>query len=506
LTGRKEFAGDTERASTALQIRFPPAPPARYKQPAATHPQEPMTETVHPDGLPLPQRYWAILAIALGVTMAVIDGAIANIALPLIAEDLHASPAVSVWIVNGYQLAVLVSLLALSSLGEIVGYRRVYLSGLALFTAASLLCAVSRTLPELAAARVVQGFGAAGLMSVNGALLRFTYPHRQLGRGVGINALVVALAAALGPTLASAILSVASWPYLFLVNIPFGIAALGVGSYALPHTARARHAFDWRSALLCAVAFGAGVGAVDSAGHGGAPLLTGLEVLAAVISGVLLTRCQLGAQAPLLPVDLLRIPVFRLSIMASIAAFTAQMLAFVALPFYLRSRFGFSAVEIGLLITPWPIAIIFAAPLAGRLVERYPAGILGGIGLALFAAGLAAMALLPAHPSDFDIVWRMALGGVGFGLFQSPNNRTMLGAAPRERAGGASGMLGTARLTGQTLGAALVALMLARFADAGPRLSLVLGVGFALAGLVLSMLKLSPEGAQTAPATSIREP
>src|SRR5215471_184963 len=170
------------------------------------------TIVVHPDGLPLPQRYWAILTIALGIVMAVVDGAIANVALPTIARDLNASPSFSIWIVNGYQLAVTISLLPLSSLGEIIGYRRVYLAGLLLFTLASLFCALAHTLTLLTVARIVQGFGAAGIMSVNAALVRFTYPRDQLGRGIGINAIVVAVSAAVGPTLASGILAVASWP------------------------------------------------------------------------------------------------------------------------------------------------------------------------------------------------------------------------------------------------------------------------------------------------------
>src|SRR5215470_2199663 len=125
------------------------------------------TIVVHPDGLPLPQRYWAILTIALGIVMAVVDGAIANVALPTIARDLNASPSFSIWIVNGYQLAVTISLLPLASLGEIVGYRRIYLGGLLLFTVASLFCALAHTLILLTIARIVQGFGAAGIMSVN---------------------------------------------------------------------------------------------------------------------------------------------------------------------------------------------------------------------------------------------------------------------------------------------------------------------------------------------------
>ncbi|MGZ5920593.1 MAG: MFS transporter [Rhizomicrobium sp.] len=457
------------------------------------------------DGLPLPQRYWAILTIVLGIVMAVIDGAIANVALPTIAQDLHASPSFSVWIVNGYQLAITISLLPLASLGEIIGYRRVYLAGLALFTIASLLCALSHTLLLLTLARIVQGFGAAGIMSVNAALVRFTYPRGQLGHGIGINALVVAVSAAVGPTIAAGILSVGTWPWLFAVNIPVGIAAVVVGRRALPHTPRGVHSFDWRGAILSALTFGLGIAAIDSAGHGEAPYLFLSEFIFAVLACVILVRRERRATSPLLPVDLLRIPIFALSVCTSVASFCAQMMAFVALPFYLQDRFGYSAVQIGLLITPWPIAVGFTAPIAGRLAERHPAGLLGGVGLIVFAGGLAALALLPVHPSLIDIIWRMALAGAGFGLFQSPNNRTMIAAAPRERSGGASGMLGTARLLGQTIGAALVAMLLARYPAEGTRIALMVGVGFALAGAALSALRLSEAGARGGQAVQVLE-
>jgi DHA2 family multidrug resistance protein-like MFS transporter len=459
----------------------------------------------HADGLPKPQRNWAILTIALGLVMAVMDGAIANVALPTIARDLDASPAFSIWIVNGYQLAITISLLPLASLGEIIGYRRVYLAGLALFTLASLFCALSHTLLLLTVARIVQGFGAAGIMSVNAALVRFTYPRALLGRGIGINALVVAISAAIGPTVAAAILAVGTWPYLFAVNIPIGIAAFALGWRYLPHAPRGSHAFDWQSAALSAITFGIGIAAIDSVGHGEALFTCLVEFGIAAVAGVLLVFRQTHMVSPLLPVDLLRIPIFALSIGTSIASFCGQMLAFVAIPFYLGSRFGYSAVQIGLLITPWPIAVAFAAPLAGRLLERYPAGLLGGIGLVLFAAGLGTLALLPADPSITDVIWRMALSGAGFGLFQTPNNRTMIAAAPRERSGGASGMLGIARLLGQTTGAALVALFLARYPTEGTRISLLAGAGFALLGAALSMLRLSPAGARGAERVRVQE-
>src|ERR1700757_3473392 len=210
------------------------------------------------DGLPVPRRYWAILTIALGLVLAVMDGAIANIALPTIAKDLDASPAFSIWIVNGNQLAITISLLPLASLGEIVGYRRVYLAGLLLFTLASLACTLSNGLLMLTVSRIVQGFGAAGIMSVNTALVRFIYPRAQLGRGIGLNAMVVAISAAIGPTVAAGILAIATWPYLFAVNVPIGIAALALGLRTLPDAPRGGHAFDWQSAGLSAVTFGCG--------------------------------------------------------------------------------------------------------------------------------------------------------------------------------------------------------------------------------------------------------
>jgi MFS transporter, DHA2 family, multidrug resistance protein len=466
-----------------------------------------MSSTIveHADGLPQPQRNLAILTIALGLVMAVIDGSIANVALPAIAKDLDASPAFSIWIVNGYQLAITISLLPLASLGEIIGYRRVYLAGVLLFTLASLFCALAHTLPLLTIARIIQGFGAAGILSVNTALVRFIYPREELGRGIGSNALVVAVSAAVGPTVASIILAIGTWPYLFAINVPLGVVTLALGMRYLPHTRPSVHAFDWQSAGLSAITFGLGIAAIDSAGHGEALYLWLAELAIAAVAGALLVYRQTHLPAPLLPVDLLRIPIFALSIGTSIASFSGQMLAFVSIPFYLESHFGYTAVQIGLLVTPWPIAVAFAAPLAGRLVERYPAGLLGGIGLLLFAAGLASLAFMPAAASPFDVAWRMALAGAGFGLFQTPNNRTMIAAAPRERSGGASGMLGTARLLGQTIGAALVALFLARYPEQGTRISLLVGVGAAALGATLSMLRLSEAGSQGAEQVRVQE-
>jgi DHA2 family multidrug resistance protein-like MFS transporter len=219
------------------------------------------------DGLPAERRRWAVAAIFTALAMASLDTAIANIALPAMAADLGTSPADVVWVVNVYQIALVATLLPLGALGEIVGHRRIYLGGLLLFTLASLGCACAWSLPSLLTARALQGLGASGIMSVNSALISFVYPNRLLGRGFGHNALVVATAFTLGPTIASGILALGPWPWLFAVNIPFGLIALGIGVKTLPHTPRAVHAFDFPAAGLAAICLGLFILGIGSAAH-----------------------------------------------------------------------------------------------------------------------------------------------------------------------------------------------------------------------------------------------
>jgi MFS transporter, DHA2 family, multidrug resistance protein len=443
-----------------------------------------------PDGLPVPQRYWAMLAVGLAITMAVLDGAIANVALPTIATDVHASPADSIWVVNAYQLIITISILPFASIGENYGYRRTYKIGLAVFTLGSLACALSDSLNTLIAARAVQGFGAAGIMSVNGALVRYIYPRSQLGRGIGINAVLVAVSSAIGPTVAAGILSVASWPWLFAVNVPIGVVAFVIAARSLPVNPRTNRSFDFASAALNAVTLGLLITGIDGLGQGASRWLEIGELVLAVVVGTLLVRRQLTLPSPLLPVDLLRLPIFRLSILTSVCSFAAQMLAYVSLPFYFQRTLGLSEVATGLLMTPWPLATAIIAPVSGWLADRYPSGVLGGIGLAILGAGMALLAILPEHPAMFDIVWRMAVCGLGFGLFQTPNNRTILSSAPRERSGGASGMLSTARLLGQTMGAAVVSLLFGLYPADSATLAIALAACVAGVAALVSFLRL----------------
>jgi MFS transporter, DHA2 family, multidrug resistance protein len=442
------------------------------------------------DELSPEQRHWAAAAIFTAVALTSLDTAIANIALPAMAADLHATPADVIWVVNVYQIAMVATLLPLAALGEIVGHQRVYLAGLILFTAASVACALAWSLPTLLIARVLQGVGGAGVMSVNTALVRFVYPDRMLGRGYGHNALVVATAFTLGPTIASAILSVATWPWLFAINLPFGLLAVLIGMKTLPKTVRATHTFDLPGALLATSCLGLLILGIGSAAHHtDAPVVMG-ELVAGLLLGWALLRRQAGHPAPMLPIDLFRRPVFALSAATAICSFLVQGLAFVSLPFYFEDILHRSQVETGFFLTPWPLVVGIMAPIAGRLSDRYPAGILGGIGLAMLGIGMALLALLPAEPSVANIVWRMVVCGAGFGFFQAPNMKALMASAPPGRSGGASGMVATARLTGQTTGAALAAFCFGLVGHDGATLALALGAGFAALGCVMSVLRI----------------
>ncbi|HEY1454286.1 MAG TPA: MFS transporter [Roseiarcus sp.] len=441
------------------------------------------------DGLANPQRLMAFSTLAMAITMAVLDGNIVNVALPTMARQFAVAPETAIWIVNAFQLAVTVSLLPLAAIGDMLGYRRVYWWGLAVFTVASLACALAPTFAVLTLARLVQGLGAAGIMSVNIALIRFIYPHSRLGQGVGNMAVVVAVASAASPSVAAAILSVASWHWLFLVNVPIGALALITAARTLPATPRAAGRLDLISVVLNALAFGLFIAGVNGMGQGGAQPLAWIEIVLGVAIGFVLVRRQLQLPAPLLPLDLLRRPVFALSLATSITSFGAQSLAMVALPFYFEDTLGHSAAATGLLLTPWPVGTALIAPIAGRLADRFIPGILGSIGLLVMGTGLALVAMNIGDPDPGALVWRLAVCGLGFGFFQSPNNRLIIGSAPRDRSGGAAGLQSTGRLIGQSLGTALAAVAFGRAPQHATSIALWGAAALTVAGACASGLR-----------------
>ena len=442
------------------------------------------------------RRVAAVASILTAIVLVVLDGAVVNIALPTIADTLGVAPAESVWIVTGYQLALVVALLPAGALGESLGYRKVFAGGVLLFTAASAGCALAPTLPWLVAARLMQGLGGAAVMSLAVALLRFVYPPRLLGAAIGWNALVIALSSAAGPTVGAAILAVAPWPLLFAVNIPIGAIVL-LTARALPAVEGAKRRIDPVSVVLNAGFFVALVMGAETVASrveaGGALLLVAVLCLAGLI------RREHGQEAPLIPLDLLRVRSFRLSVVASILCFTGQMASTVALPFYLQNGLGQDAFTAGLFMVPWPLATAVAAPVAGRLSDRLPTGWLCAAGGLLLAAGLALSAFWPLQRDPLPLLAFMVISGFGFGLFQTPNNRNMLLTVPKERSGAAGGMQGTARLVGQTAGAVTMTLLFSLISSPveAPRIGLAVAAVLTLAGGVISLLRV-PADVETA--------
>ncbi|WP_287496464.1 MFS transporter [Pandoraea sp. CB10b_02] len=450
-----------------------------------TRPHAPLDE-----GLNASARRIAVPSILLGTFLGNLDASIANVALPTIARDLAADPASTVWVVNAYQLIFAMAVLPLAALGEKLGYRRVFLFGVAGFTLASAGCALAPGLGWLVAARVAQGLCGACMSTIVPALLRMVFPPSMGGRAISLLALTVALSTAAGPSVAAGLLSLGDWRWLFAINLPIGLVAFAASYRFLPRTPGAERHLDVPGALLNAAALALiiiGLGHVGEAGRRG---MAALQIVLGLIVAVALVLHQRRQRVPLLPLDLMRVPVLALSSLTSVACYMSQTLSYVGMPFLLQHTLARGEAMTGLLITPWPLVIVFVAPLTGRLSDRFDSAHLSALGLGVFALGLASLAWLPHDASDWGIAVRMAVCGLGFGFFQTPNNRIIMMGAPRERSGAASGLMTIARTVGMTLGAALVALLFDLYGEAGAHAAMVAATVLAAVGGAVSLLRV----------------
>ncbi|ANF59249.1 MFS transporter [Halotalea alkalilenta] len=451
------------------------------------------------DGLPPAHRLPAMVSVLLATLMVVLDTTMVSVALPTMAHSLSIDSASAVWISNIYQLVAAAVILSCAALGDRIGRYRLYLGGLSLFVVSSLGCALSDSFETLVFWRAVQGLGAAAVMSIGPSLNRRIFPSRLLGAAIGMVAMSVATALAAGPTLGGLLLTIADWRWLFYINLPVGLAALVIAARFLPRESGNGRPFDLLGAMLSALALGPCVIGVDRlrADDGWSSALLWLA-LSAVAALAFLQR-QRRTSHPLLPLSMFREPRFSLAALTSFFSFVAQTMAFVALPFLFQNAQGFSPLVSGLLFTPWPLAIMIAAPLAGRLADRVPAPRVATCGLLLFCAGVLSLALLAAEPAPqvVDVLWRSALCGLGFGAYQAPNNREMMASLPLALSNRASGVLATVRTFAQSVGAALVALALSGIIFSSHAATLPVGLAlwvaslFAAVALVVSLLRMA---------------
>lgn len=426
----------------------------------------------------------SIAAVMAAMALVVLDAGLINVALPVMAASLRVTPAQAILTVGAYQTALVIGLLPSAHVAEKFGYKKMFLAGVSLFSAASILCGFAPTLGILVAARMLQGLGGAAIMTLGIALLRVALGSDQIGRAIGWNALNVALCSAAGPIVGALILSIAPWPWLFFAKLPLIAIALTT-SVALPEVASSRSRIDHAGIALHAAIAGLFLAAAGIAQGRWAALAASVAVGLAV----LLIRRERVRQAPIWPIDLLGQRPFRASVMASVCCFIAQSAGMLALPLYLQLVLGYGPFGAGIVMMCWPLTVAMTSSVANRVAEQFGSARLCFAGGSLLGLGLLFSALWPVGQSIIPLAIGAALSGLGFGLFQVPNNRTMFLSAPPDRSAAAGGMQGTARLIGQTIGALAIGLLLTgASAAAAPRLGLALGAVFgAMAALVSAM-------------------
>jgi len=401
-----------------------------------------------------------------------------------------------VLVVTIYQLMMVMLLLPFSALGDRIGIKRFYQAGQLVFTIATVLCFFAKSLPFLLVVRALQAIGAAAVQSVMSAMIRAIYPVDRLGRGLGLNGVVVSVAGAIAPSVGGMIISYLSWPWVFAVGAPFGILSLILGRTTLPDIPAHRGGYNLLGAVLSVLSFGLLIAGLEALVHGNSPVVSLAIVAIGIGFGVLLVLHERREAIPILPVDLLAIPAMRWSLGGGFIAFIGATCLSLSLPFRLAHEYGWTPAEIGAVLSPWPLAMMVMLPLSGYLSDRYPAGILGAVGMTLAVGGMLAIAFLPAHPVYGDLFWRMLLCGVGYGLFLAPNGRIVIGSAPRARSASAGGLLATSRLSGQTFGATLVASLLAL--ELGTtRMPAFVAAGLAGVALVCSIARMRPTRGDT---------
>jgi len=390
--------------------------------------------------------------------MATLDSSIVNISLPKIASyfNVPLSGAVE-WVIIAYLVATAAILLTAGRLADMIGRKTVWMTGLVLFTAGSALCGAAPSLIILIASRAFQGLGGALVMAVSPALLVNAFPPQERGRALGLNAVTVALGVSVGPTLGGLITASLTWRWIFYVNVPIGIIGILVAMRVLTERMhRNPGRFDPLGALLLAIGLAALTGGLSFGQEIGwsSPLLIGLLAVG-IIALALLPVVEQRVPNPIIDFAMFRNRVFFSANISLILSFLALFAVSFMLPFYLEELRGFSTELAGVLMTPFPIVLAVIAPLSGSLADRIGTRWLAAGGLTISCIGLVLISQLNANSSIFDIVWRLVFTGIGQAIFQSPNNSALLGSAPRNQQGSASGFLATGRTVGQSLSVAL---------------------------------------------------
>lgn len=393
----------------------------------------------------------------MGAIMGPLDGSILNIALPAIASEFQAPLRSLEWVVMSYLLVASATLLIFGRMGDLYGQKRIYIAGFAVFTVGSFACSLAPNISSMVAFRVVQALGASMMIAMGPAIITRVFPPTERGMALGINSMVVAVGLASGPTLGGILVENIGWRSIFWINVPIGLLAIVWAWRVLPEGGRdARERFDILGAALFFVAlFGLLMAASNgpALGWSSPAILTLVAVSGAAFALFLWT--ERTVPAPMVDLSLFRNRVFVSAAVSCLLNFMAQNTVTFLMPFYLQNAMAYSAREAGLIMSSIPVVMMFLAPISGALSDRYGSGVLSPLGMAMTTLGVWLLSRLTLASSTAEILAYLLVFGLGSGLFGAPNNSALMGSAPRNKAGVASGILAMMRNTGMVLGVAL---------------------------------------------------
>jgi len=404
------------------------------------------------------KKWLVMLAVACGVLLCTVDGSIVNIALNTLVKEMGKPLAVVEWVVLAYMLTIATLMLSVGRLADMIGKKNIYLAGLAIFTLGSGLCGLAPTIYWLIVFRIVQAIGAAMTMALGTAIVTEAFPPAERGKALGIIGTVVSIGVIAGPTIGGLILQSLSWHWLFFVNLPVGVVGLVMVAVFVPHLRpEGRQRFDFIGAgtlffSMASLLYGLSLVQLNGFSNPMVYITFGLGVfmLATFI------YVELNVEEPMIDLRLFSSRLFSINLITGALSFVANAGTILLIPFYLQNVLGFDPQKTGLLLIVAPLAIAVVAPLSGVLSDRMGSRLITTIGLVICALGFVLLIGINESTSALEYILRYLPIGIGMGIFQSPNNSAVMGSAPRERLGVASGLLSLTRVIGQMTGIAVL--------------------------------------------------
>lgn len=408
---------------------------------------------------PKNQRKWIILlAVGMGAFLATIDGGIVNIGLNTLVREFGRPLVIIEWVVLAYMLTISSLMLSIGRLGDMLGKKKLYLAGIIIFTAGSVLCGLSPTIFWLISFRVLQAVGASILMALGTAMVTEAFPNNERGKALGIFGTLVSIGIITGPTIGGLLLESLSWHWLFFVNLPVGLLGVYLVARFVPASRPgASQRFDFPGAVtlflgLCALLFALSL--IQSSGFS-RPLTLILITAFAILLSIFI-RIEKHSTEPMIDLSIFRNRLFSVNLITGFLTFIVTAGTMILLPLYLQNVLSFGPRQSGLMLAVTPVMVAITAPIAGTLSDRFGSRIITSIGLAVLLFGQIMVSTLGADTSVIGYLARFIPVGIGIGLFQAPNNSAVMGSVPRERTGVASSLLSLTRTIGQTTGIALL--------------------------------------------------